>query len=108
MRCGVATCSTERKGLQPVRITVSLCSTVPPRSLLLLEDIDSAIRRSESAEGDDRTADGPALTQLTLNPYGARSITFSGLLNALDGVCTFLLLQLPLLFHKMHAKNPSG
>ncbi|OEH75011.1 putative Bcs1 protein [Cyclospora cayetanensis] len=63
--------------------------TVPPRSLLLLEDIDSAIRQSESAEGNKELSsvgEGPLLTQLTVNPYGARSITYSGLLNALDGV----------------------
>ncbi|KAL8429002.1 hypothetical protein Efla_006785 [Eimeria flavescens] len=70
-----------------------LFATVPPRSLLLLEDIDSAIRRSESAEGPPGGAppggaagDRPSLTQLSVNPYGARSVTFSGLLNALDGV----------------------
>ncbi|KAL8273319.1 hypothetical protein Esti_002820 [Eimeria stiedai] len=66
-----------------------LFATVPPRSLLLLEDIDSAIRRSESAEGqqgEQAPLDRPSLTQLSVNPYGARSVTFSGLLNALDGV----------------------
>ncbi|KAL8453282.1 hypothetical protein Emag_001948 [Eimeria magna] len=66
-----------------------LFATVPPRSLLLLEDIDSAIRRSESAEGqqgEQARLDRPSLTQLSVNPYGARSVTFSGLLNALDGV----------------------
>lgn len=64
-----------------------LLATVPPRSLLLLEDIDSAIRRSESEEaGRVGVGDGPVRHQLSLNPYGGRSITFSGLLNALDGV----------------------
>lgn len=72
--------------------------TVPPRSLLLLEDIDSAIRRSESQSDSlsEESAssfrsrasqgDSPTLTQLSLNPYGSRSVTYSGLLNALDGV----------------------
>ncbi|CDJ44657.1 Bcs1 protein, putative [Eimeria tenella] len=66
-----------------------LLATVPPRSLLLLEDIDGAIRRSEAADGKAgaaAAADRPSLTQLSLNPFGTRSITFSGLLNALDGV----------------------
>ncbi|CDI81719.1 Bcs1 protein, putative [Eimeria acervulina] len=65
-----------------------LLATVPPRSLLLLEDIDGAIRRSEAAQEKEtvQAGDRPSLTQLSLNPFGTRSVTFSGLLNALDGV----------------------
>ncbi|ESS31684.1 putative BCS1 family isoform 9 [Toxoplasma gondii TgCatPRC2] len=57
-----------------------LLATVPPQSLLLLEDIDGAIQKSESALGvaaEDRKG---------ANPYGMRGVTFSGLLNALDGI----------------------
>ncbi|PFH36477.1 putative BCS1 family isoform 9 [Besnoitia besnoiti] len=58
-----------------------LLATVPPQSILLLEDIDGAIQRSETVAGG-----GVAEDRKGANPYGMRGVTFSGLLNALDGV----------------------
>ncbi|CBZ52032.1 Mitochondrial protein-like, related [Neospora caninum Liverpool] len=58
-----------------------LLATVPPQSILLLEDIDGAIQRSESALGGNSAEDRKGA-----NPYGMRGVTFSGLLNALDGI----------------------
>ena len=57
-------------GLTDDRLTHAL-STVPPQSLILLEDVDAAfVQRDASAE----------------NRRGQSLVTFSGLLNALDGV----------------------
>ncbi|PHJ15792.1 bcs1 family isoform 9 [Cystoisospora suis] len=70
-----------------------LLATVPPRSILLLEDIDCAIPKSEidssilasgAAAGGGSRGDEDLLRRS--NPYGMRGVTFSGLLNALDGV----------------------
>eukprot|EP00922_Rhytidocystis_sp_ex-Travisia-forbesii_P050620 GHVS01075213.1.p1 GENE.GHVS01075213.1~~GHVS01075213.1.p1 ORF type:complete len:452 (+),score=112.71 GHVS01075213.1:96-1451(+) len=54
-----------------------LLATVPPRTLMLLEDIDGAINSEEAGANKAKAGD---------NPYGLRRVTFSGLLNALDGV----------------------
>jgi chaperone BCS1 len=48
-----------------------LLTKLPPRSILLLEDIDAAVRNRRQVDEDG---------------YGGGSVTFSGLLNALDGV----------------------
>jgi len=56
------------KGLTDDRLNV-LLSVVPPRTLLLLEDVDAAFSKAREAK----------------NAY---TVTFSGLLNALDGVAS--------------------
>jgi len=50
-----------------------LLAVVPPRTIILIEDIDQAANEEPDAERDVRFA-------------GATRVTFSGLLNALDGV----------------------
>ncbi|KAJ1432798.1 mitochondrial chaperone BCS1 [Ochromonadaceae sp. CCMP2298] len=59
------------RGLTDDRLALAL-SVIPPQSLVLLEDIDAAFpsREDVSAEGGSRSSD----------------VTFSGLLNVLDGV----------------------
>jgi mitochondrial chaperone BCS1 len=56
-----------------------LLNNIPPRSLLLLEDIDAAFPDRKM----DKQAGG--YTECLLSGYRS-SLTFSGLLNALDGV----------------------
>ena len=58
-----------------------LLSLVPPRSIILLEDIDAAFRRRPTnSERDEKLMKQDAGGHYPVN------ITFSGLLNALDGV----------------------
>jgi mitochondrial chaperone BCS1 len=59
-------------GLTDDRLT-HLLSKVPPRTLVLLEDADAAFRNRRQADADG---------------YRGASVTFSGLLNALDGVAS--------------------
>ncbi|PSN72029.1 hypothetical protein BS50DRAFT_484609 [Corynespora cassiicola Philippines] len=66
----IAILNVSQRGLTDDRLAV-LLTKVPPRSLILLEDIDVAFanRRTTDADG-----------------YSGATVTFSGLLNALDGV----------------------
>lgn len=69
-----------------------LLATVPPRALVLLEDIDGAIAAHEAAAAESSSCPKKAPPPVAgmnngVNPYGLRhNVTFSGLLNALDGV----------------------
>lgn len=80
---------------------IDLLSTAPSPSIVLLEDIDAAFTKSKSTGGDDPEPDsgrggGPNRSMQS------KSLTFSGLLNALDGaaaqegkVCSCLSVCLP-------------
>ncbi|KAL3428059.1 hypothetical protein PVAG01_01568 [Phlyctema vagabunda] len=67
---GVAIINLSERGITDDKLTL-LLSKLPPRTILLLEDADAAFvnRRQTDADG-----------------YGGGTVTFSGLLNALDGV----------------------
>ncbi|KAI9810887.1 MAG: hypothetical protein M1827_005746 [Pycnora praestabilis] len=60
------------KGLTDDRLN-HLLTNVPPRTLVLLEDVDAAFSRR---------------TQTDAHGYSGANVTFSGLLNALDGVAS--------------------
>ena len=71
------------RGLTDDRLALAL-SAIPPQSLVLLEDIDAAFpsRESHGPSGDSsQFASSPS------NSYGS-DVTFSGLLNVLDGVAS--------------------
>eukprot|EP00388_Colpodella_angusta_P007851 GDKJ01021881.1.p1 GENE.GDKJ01021881.1~~GDKJ01021881.1.p1 ORF type:complete len:505 (-),score=89.98 GDKJ01021881.1:54-1457(-) len=57
-----------------------LLATAPPKTILLLEDIDGAVTNA------DLRGEGMTDGQGEMTPWGSRKVTFSGLLNALDGV----------------------
>ncbi|OBU01461.1 hypothetical protein VE01_00072 [Pseudogymnoascus verrucosus] len=65
--CGVAIVNLSERGLTDERLSV-LLSKVPPKTILLLEDADAAFVERKGGDG------------------GWGGVTFSGLLNALDGV----------------------
>ncbi|EGC38598.1 hypothetical protein DICPUDRAFT_28373 [Dictyostelium purpureum] len=88
------------KGVSDVTLN-QLLSTAPQRSIILLEDIDSAIQTNETNQPSSSSSNqssnaissggmqyqgysGPSST-MQYQGYGS-SLTFSGLLNALDGV----------------------
>ncbi|CEM16860.1 unnamed protein product [Vitrella brassicaformis CCMP3155] len=71
-----------------------LLATVPPRALVLLEDIDGAITPQpgdldEGEEGDTKKREKGghhSHAAALAHQFGTRRVSFSGLLNALDGV----------------------
>ena len=65
--CGVAIVNLSERGLTDERLSV-LLAKVPPKTILLLEDADAAFVERKGGDG------------------GWGGVTFSGLLNALDGV----------------------
>lgn len=79
--------SLARRGLDDSGL-VDMINSIPPRSIILMEDIDAAFTHSANREqptGDDANAAGPNAGPSSL-AMSASSITLSGLLNAIDGV----------------------
>lgn len=68
----IAILNVSQRGLTDDRLS-HLLSKVPPRTMVLLEDIDVAFANRRKAEADG---------------YSGATVTFSGLLNALDGVAS--------------------
>jgi chaperone BCS1 len=69
---GVALVNLSERGLTDDKL-IHLLTKVPPRTLLLLEDADAAFNRRRQTDSDG---------------YQGQNVTFSGLLNALDGVAS--------------------
>lgn len=67
---GIALVNLSERGVTDDRLA-ALLTTLPPRTLLLLEDADAAFSNRRQVESDG---------------YSGSTVTFSGLLNALDGV----------------------
>jgi chaperone BCS1 len=67
---GVAIINLSERGMTDDKLAL-LLTKLPPRTILLLEDADAAFRNRRQVEVDG---------------YGGATVTFSGLLNALDGV----------------------
>jgi chaperone BCS1 len=67
---GIALVNLSERGVTDDRLA-SLMTSLPARTLLLLEDADAAFTNRRQAESDG---------------YSGSTVTFSGLLNALDGV----------------------
>jgi len=67
---GIANINLSERGITDDRLA-HLLTKLPPRTLLLLEDADAAFRNRRQVETDG---------------YSGGTVTFSGLLNALDGV----------------------
>lgn len=67
---GVASINLSERGMSDDKLAL-LMTKIPPQSILLLEDADAAFVNRKQKEADG---------------YGGGSVTFSGLLNALDGV----------------------
>lgn len=70
MDFGVAIINLSERGMTDDKLA-HLLTKLPPRTILLLEDADSAFRNRRQVDEDG---------------YSGASVTFSGLLNALDGV----------------------
>ncbi|TAQ86032.1 hypothetical protein B7494_g5642 [Chlorociboria aeruginascens] len=67
---GVAIINLSERGITDDKLA-HLLTKLPPRTILLLEDADAAFRNRRQVDADG---------------YGGGAVTFSGLLNALDGV----------------------
>lgn len=67
---GIAIINLSERGMQDDRLAM-LLTKLPPRTILLLEDADAAFSNRRQVESDG---------------YSGATVTFSGLLNALDGV----------------------
>lgn len=67
---GVAIINLSERGMTDDKLA-HLLTKLPPRTILLLEDADAAFRNRRQVDTDG---------------YGGANVTFSGLLNALDGV----------------------
>lgn len=67
---GVANINLSERGMSDDKLAM-LLTKLPPRTVLLLEDADAAFVNRKQVEADG---------------YGGGNVTFSGLLNALDGV----------------------
>lgn len=67
---GVANINLSQRGMNDDRLAL-LLSKLPKRTILLLEDADAAFRNRRQVDADG---------------YSGASVTFSGLLNAMDGV----------------------
>lgn len=67
---GIALVNLSERGISDDRLA-ALLTSLPPRTLLLLEDADAAFTNRRQVESDG---------------YSGSTVTFSGLLNALDGV----------------------
>jgi len=72
------------RGLTDDRLALAL-SCVPPHSIVLLEDIDAAFPSRESASSSSASPSARLLEQMQ-QPSRSSDVTFSGLLNVLDGV----------------------
>ena len=59
---------------------------MPERSILLLEDIDAAFNNRKTLSQNQELNSTPSRSQFQVHSNYNTSITFSGLLNALDGV----------------------
>lgn len=69
---GIAIVNLSERGLTDDKLN-HLLTKVPPRTLVLLEDVDAAYNNRKKTEADG---------------YAGANVTFSGLLNALDGVAS--------------------
>lgn len=76
--------SLARRGLDDSSL-VDMINGIPPKSIILMEDIDAAFTHSATREtsGEDAAAAANPASSLAMS---ASSITLSGLLNAIDGV----------------------
>ena len=63
-----------------------LMNNMPERSILLLEDIDAAFNNRKTLSQNQELNSTPSRSQFQVHSNYNTSITFSGLLNALDGV----------------------
>lgn len=80
--------SLARRGLDDSGL-VDMINGIPPRSIILMEDIDAAFTHSANREPtppDDGTGAGVIQGPSSSLAMSASSITLSGLLNAIDGV----------------------
>ncbi len=73
--CNIALLNLSERGLTDDRLA-HLLHKVPPRTLVLLEDVDAAFGRRRAPAAADA------------HGYRGANVTFSGLLNALDGVAS--------------------
>lgn len=74
------------RGLTDERLALAL-STVPPQSIVLLEDIDAAFPSRENNNNNNYMESSSSFKNTVVNNYSS-DVTFSGLLNVLDGVAS--------------------
>jgi len=84
LHMAICICDLSSKSLTNAKL-MTLISSVPKHSILLLEDVDAAFRTDPAANDDDSDS-GNSASMPARGSKEASGITFSGLLNALDGI----------------------
>ncbi|CRH01102.1 mitochondrial chaperone BCS1, putative [Plasmodium relictum] len=65
---------------------IHLLATVPPKTILILEDIDFIFVNSINKEENHNTPSSISSSSIFNNPIKTLGVSYSGLLNALDGI----------------------